>query len=59
MVLEYPQLVAWLEFDLVKSVGVKNDCSSFYCLAFSTIALVNSRSWVVNEDSSFGKTRLG
>ena len=58
-VVEYPQLVAWLEFDSVKSVGVKNDGSSFYCSAFSTLALAKNGSWIVDEDSSFGTTRLG
>ena len=59
MVAEYPQLVAWLEFDLVKPVGMKNGGSSFYCSAFSTLALAENGSWVVGENSSFGTIRLG
>ena len=59
MVVGYPQLVAWLGFDSVKSVGMKNDGSSFYCSAFSTLALVENGSWIVDADSSFGETRLG
>ena len=59
MVVEYPQLVAWPEFDSVKPVGVKNDGSSFYCSAFSALALVENGSWIVDEDLRFGETRLG
>ena len=59
MVVEYPQLVAWLASDSVEPVGVKNDGSSFYYSAFSTLALADSGSWFVDEDSNFGKTRLG
>ena len=59
MVVEYPQLVAWLESDSVEPVSVKNDGYSFYCSTFSTIALVDNGSWFVDEDSRFGKTRLG
>jgi len=59
LVVEYPQLVEWLGFDSVKSVGVKNDGSSFYRSAFSALALVENGSWIVDEDSSFGETRLG
>ena len=59
MVVEYPQLVAWLESDLMEPVGVKNNGSSFYCSAFSTLALADDGSWFVDEDLSFGKTRLG
>ena len=59
MVVEYSQLVAWLGFDSVKSVGMKNDGSSFYGSVFSALALVENGSWIVDEDSSFGETRLG
>ena len=48
MVVEYPQLVTWLEFDSVKSVGVKNDDSSFYCLTFSTFAFADNGSWFID-----------
>ena len=59
MVAEYPQLVAWLELDLVKPVGMKNGGSSFYCSAFSTLALAENVNWAADEDLSFGKIGVG
>ena len=49
VVVECPQLVTWLESDSVESVGVKNNGSSFYCSAFSTLALADNGSWFVDE----------
>ncbi|KAM7477898.1 hypothetical protein LguiA_026111 [Lonicera macranthoides] len=55
---KYSQLIAWLKFGSVKSIGMKRDGPSFYCSVFWALALVDNGSWFANEDSSFGKTRL-
>ncbi|KAM7480732.1 hypothetical protein LguiB_005315 [Lonicera macranthoides] len=43
-VVKYHYLVAWLKFDLVKSVGMKKYGYSIYCLASLTLALADNGS---------------
>ena len=52
---KYPQLVAGLKSGSVKLAGVKKD-GSLVCL---TLVLADNRSWIFDEDSSFGTTKLG